>query len=407
MRNHRRVSGMGLAISLTIASAVAMTTAATTTGASGAPREERGNPHRDVKIELKSRSFTPAPGLHKAAIAGNRGASAEVHFIAQFQPLPSAADQRAFAAKGIKLTAALGGSAYLASAPAGRLNQLTALPGFRWAGPLQAADKVDPALAGGRAPANVVTEDGVALTIQVHTDVSTDTAISLARKHGGKVLAAVPTLGTVSAIFPRGAVSGLAGEDAVQYVSPLDAPLGEHNDGAVPALNAGPTYTAPYNLNGSGSTVLVYDSGMAQHSDFDARITQSDSDGSAPTRSHSTHVAGRVLGNGANSNGNDSAGTGNGGSANQWAGLATAANLATFASLGSNSSGDTLYDDAGDINADFGTAIGGGVDLATMSLGNNTGSNGYPCAQLGDYTNTSILIDQIVAGSLGQELIWF
>ena len=43
-----------------------------------------------------------------------------------------------------------------------------------------------------------------------------------------------------------------------------------------------------------------------------------------------------------------------------------------------------------------------------MSLGNNVVPNGFPCAQLGDYTGTAILLDNIVRGSIsGQQLIYF
>ncbi len=364
---------------------------------------------RSAEIHLKSRSFTPAPGLRREAILGDRRAGEKVHFIAQFLPQPRAEDRAAFARAGIHLGAALDGGAYLASSTAGKLAKIETLPGFRWAGPLRAADKIDPTVRDGRAPAWARSDDGRhALTVQVHRDLDAGAALRVVRAHGGKVLGVAPSIPSVTALFPPDTVEAIAAEDEVAYVSALEAPLQEHNDGAVAALNVTPVYTAPYNLTGAGVTVLEYDSGLAQHSDYDARITQTDTDAGITTREHSSHVAGTLLGNGANSNGNDSAGTANGGTANQWAGVATGANLATYASQGNNASTDVLYDDAGGMNANFTTAITAGVDLATMSLGNNTGANGFPCGQLGDYTNTSILIDQIVTGSInGQELIWF
>jgi hypothetical protein len=359
-------------------------------------------------IRLKSRTFTPAPGLQKAAIAGKRSADTQVHYIAQFRPLPSSADQRAFARQGVRLLASLGGNAYLASAQVKNLHRLSALPGFRWAGAFQAADKVDPALRDGRAPAYARVSGGEGLTVQVHADESLATAVALAKRHGGQVIGAVPSIPSVTAVFPVGSADALAAEDAVQYVAPIDAPLGEHNDGAITAVNATPLFTAPYNLDGTGVTVLVYDSGLAAHSDYNGRIVQTDTDAGIRTSDHSSHVAGTVLGDGSNSTGNDSAGNPNNGTANQWRGFAPAASLATYASGGNNRSTDVLYDDPGGMNGNFTTAINAGVDLATMSLGNNTGSNGFACTQLGDYTNTSILIDQIVGGSISnQELIWF
>lgn len=398
---------------LTVALALGMASVASPGSGSGSasgPEPAAGShrAERSTEISLKSRTFDPAPGLQRAAIVGRRAPGEPVHFIAQFQPVPRAEDRAAFARAGIRLLAPLNGGAYLARSTGARLRALESLPGFRWAGPLRAEDKIDPAVRGGRAPAYAVADDGrVALTVQVHADLTADDAVRVARAHGGEVVGTTPLVPSVTALFPAGSVAAIAASDAVSYVAAMDAPLQEHNDGAIGALNAAPTYAAPYNLNGAGTTVLVYDSGIAQHSDYDGRITQTDGDSAVPTRRHSTHVAGTVLGDGANSTGSDTKGNANNGTANQWAGLATAANLATFGSVGSTA-GDTLYDNPGDMNADFTTAIGGGIDIATMSLGNNTGSNGFPCAQLGDYTNTSILIDQIVTGSIsGQELIWF
>jgi subtilisin family serine protease len=403
-RSRLRVLGLTLILAMGAASALP-------SGAQGSQPEGPVPAAAESKhtIHLKSRTFTPKPGLERAAIVGNRAAKERVHFIAQFSPLPTSADRRTFARAGVQLQASLGDGAYVASSTPGAIGHLKAMPGFRWAGPLEADDKIDPAIRNGHAPAQATTKSGdVALTIQVHPDVSMADAAAIAQRHGGTVIARVPLIPSVTAIFSPGAAASLAAEDAVLYVAAVDAPLQEHNDGARAALNATPLFAAPYNLNGAGTTILVYDSGLASHSDYNGRITQTDTDAGITTRLHSTHVAGTALGSGANSNGNDSAGTANNGTANQWAGIATAANLATYASQGNNQSTDVLYDDAGGMNANFTTAITGGVDLATMSLGNNTGANGFPCGQLGDYTNTSILIDQIVAGSInGQELIWF
>ena len=367
-----------------------------------------------AKIHLKSRSFEPAPGLERAAIVRSARGSQRVHFFIQFKDLPDNASRKAFKARGIDLVSAVTGGTYIGAAATGNLNAARGLAGFRWAGPIAAADKIDPALAQGAAPAWARTGDGrVALTIQVHPDVGPDVAAQIARAHGGEVIGETPAAGSATALFNPAAVPAVAQEDAVQYVAPLEPALGEHNDGVVPAIGATPLAAAPYNLTGAGVTIMVYDSGMADvnHPDFAGRVVQTDPDTGGttpvPTRRHSTHVAGTALGSGANSNGVDSAGAANNGTANQWAGVAPGANLATYGSQGNNASTDVLYDSAGDINADVTTAIGGGIDLATMSLGNNTGANGLPCGQLGDYTNTSILLDNIVRGSVGgQQLIY-
>jgi hypothetical protein len=87
--------------------------------------------------------------------------------------------------------------------------------------------------------------------------------------------------------------------------------------------------------------------------------------------------------------------------------MAPAAGIRSFGTTGNAAS---FYSGAGlDLNADFTTAIGQGIDLATMSLGNNVlRFNPAPCGQLGDYSTVSVLIDNIANASIsGQRLIYF
>jgi hypothetical protein len=399
---------MRAGIAAIIAAVVALAAASTSGGQSA------GRPAADPNaIKLKSRTFTPSPGVEQAAIAQTAGRAGRVHFLLQLRATPNASTRRAYRAAGIDLVTALGGTAFVAAAATDDIDRARGRSDLRWAGPIRATDKVAATLARGAAtPSWARAADGrVALTVQVHSDLDIADAARVARANGGEIIDRVPLVPSVTALFERAAVERLAREDEVVYVAPVEPPLGEHNDGAVGAIGAGPLAAAPYGLTGAGATIMVYDSGIADagHSDFAGRITQTDSDSAVPTRSHSTHVAGSALGSGANSDGNDSAGNPNGGSANQWAGVAPGASLATFGSFGPNQSADALYTDTGDLNADVTSAINGsgGIDLVTMSLGNNTGANGFPCSQLGDYSNTAILLDEIVTGSIGgRELIY-
>jgi subtilisin family serine protease len=382
-----------------------------------AQAQAQGQPPADPQahvVNLKSRRFEPRPGLDQAAIQRAAGPDGRVHFFLQVHDLPDEAGRRQLTGAGVRLLNYVGGHTYIASAAVGDVPNLRNVPNVRWAGPIEPDDKTTPDTKADRVGSWARDGRGqVILDVQVHPDVTVEEARATVERLGGTVLSQAPTIPSVTAAFRPGQANRLIREDVVQYVDAVAPRLGNHNDGAVPALNATPLYAAPYNLNGAGTTIMVYDSGIVDvnHPDFAGRIVQTDPDtGGAnpvPTRSHSTHVAGTALGSGANSNGNDSAGNPNGGTANQWAGVAPGANLATYGSLGNNPSTDVLYDDAGDINADVTTAIGGGIDLTTMSQGNNTGANGFPCAQLGDYTNTAILLDNIVRGGIGgQQLVY-
>lgn len=356
-------------------------------------------------IRLKTRQFTPGPGLELAALQRAAGPDGRVHFLLQVEQLPTAEGRRQFAKQGVQLLSYVGGNTYIASAGTADLKNLQRMDGVRWAGPLEAGDKLSPDLLAGHIGQWARAEGGrAAFTIQVHPDVSIAEAEALVTRLGGTLVDSVPSIPSVTAIFPVGQARRIAREDAVQYVDAVGLPVGEMNDGAAVAAGVTPLAAAPYNLNGTGVTVLVYDSGLIDpaHTDFSGRILWSDP--ADNVRNHSTHVAGTVGGSGANSNGNDSAGNPNGGTAGQWAGMAPNVN---FRTAGSSGSSDVLYDSAGDLNADFTTAITAGTDIATMSLGNNVVLNGFPCGQLGDYTNTAILIDNIVRGSInGQQLIF-
>jgi len=366
-------------------------------------------------IRLMSRTFAPEPGFDIDGILEQRGGEPgdRVHFLLQFFELPNVELKRELAAAGFELLNFVTGNAYVASGfvdDLGMLPDLAEAFALRWAGPLFDTDKVSGDLTEGIVPPWARLEDDrVALTVQPHGDVAIEVIEDLLLELGGDSLVTAPDVPSVTALFPFSMelIEQISGNDAVQFLDVAPPALQETNDGARAAANVDVVNGAPYNLDGSGVTVLVFDSGMVDdtHPDFGARVIELDGDAAETVRDHSTHVAGTVAGSGVNSNGVDSAGTPNGGTPNQWAGMAPGVNLRSFGASGST---DVLYDDAGDINADFATAIGNGIDLATMSLGNNVVPNGFPCGQLGDYTNTAILIDNIVRGSIGgQQLIWF
>jgi hypothetical protein len=359
-------------------------------------------------IELRNRSFVPEPGIEAGAIReAHEGDPADpVHFLLQLRELVDARARDALQSElGVRLLQYVDGRAYLAAMPADQLDRLKS-DSVRWAGPLRAEDKASRELAAGEIGRWALLDDGrAAITFQLHEDTSQEDARVLIAEHGGEPLAFLPESDTYSAAFDPAAALALAGDGSVLTVDVAAPRLEDQNDGAQAAAGVAPLRVAPYGLSGAGVNVLVYDSGRIDpnHPDFAGRILSQDG---SNVRRHSTHVGGTVAGDGANSNGNDSAGNANGGTAGQWAGMAPATGLHTYGSQGSTT--DVFYDDGGDLNGDFTTAIGLGTDLATVSQGNNVVPNGFPCAQLGDYTNVAILLDDIIRGSIsGQQLIYF
>ncbi len=73
--------------------------------------------------------------------------------------------------------------------------------------------------------------------------------------------------------------------------------LALHNQASVALAKANLVTGSPYNLNGSGEIVCIWDGGSVQlHSDYGARVVNSES---SSTSSHATHVFGTILGSGA------------------------------------------------------------------------------------------------------------
>jgi hypothetical protein len=409
-------------------------------------------PDSEYLIELRNRSFVPEPGIEVEAILATRDGGPDgspgavtpldqVHFLLQLWQLPDSGRRAAFErAAGVDLLSPVGGRAYVASMPADEVGNLEQFPDLvRWAGPLVPGDKVSADLLDGEIgvwavlPPDddppIITGDGAAdgtvtatdatepfrvvLTFQLHADRGPEDARELIGRFGGEPLAFIPASDTYSAVFDLAAVDPLeiAADGSVLTLDVAAPTLDDLNDGAREAIGADVLNAAPYGLTGDGVNVLVYDSGQIddQHDDFDGRILSSDD---SPIRRHSIHVAGTVGGDGANSDGVDSAGNANGGAPGQWAGMAPQVGFHTYGSIGAGglSTSDVFYDDGGDLFDDFTSAIehAEGTDLATVSQGNNVVPNGFPCSQLGDYTNVAILIDDIVRGSIGdQPLIYF
>ncbi|RKX63440.1 MAG: hypothetical protein DRP42_07635, partial [Tenericutes bacterium] len=98
---------------------------------------------------------------------------------------------------------------------------------------------------------------------------------------------------------------------------------------------------SPYNLDGSGVNVMVYDGGTAlqSHSDFSGRLTVRDSSG---LHYHSTHVAGTI------------GGDGSGNSA--YEGMAPAVIMQSYG-FEYDGSGTFLYTNPGDLEADYDDAV--------------------------------------------------
>lgn len=235
----------------------------------------------------------------------------------------------------------------------------------------------------------------IGVYVVMQRDVALDGAsANIIAAHGGVVRDKVRSVNAYVVEMPMSQVAALAGEDAIQWIEPALPRLSELNDSNRARTGANIVQDPPYGLDGAGVTVLVYDGGTGRstHMDFGGRHSNHDS---SALSDHSTHVAGTIGGSGAASGG-------------VRRGMAPAVTLLGYG-FQYDGSGTFLYDNPGDLEADYNQAINMfGADISNNSIGTNTAPNGFPCSLEGDYGVTDALIDAIVAGSLGRpfRIVW-
>lgn len=317
------------------------------------------------------------------------------HVAVQLVRAVTEADRAELAMSGLRLGAPLGNRAFFAAIDPSKIRSgPSAISGLVTG--VQEIDpewKLHPTFALGEASGLTIVgtdtdADGkaqpvVAAYVVLHEDVALDAAAeAIIGKHGGVVRDRVESVNAMVVELPLSRVPALAGEDPVQWVEPALPLLTPTNAENRTLTRSNQVQAAPYNLNGAGVSVLVFDGGTvrASHQDFGGRATVIDGDGQA---NHATHVAGTVGGSGAASGG-----------ANR--GMAPGV---TILSAALSASGEFLYTNPGDIEYDYGLAWDLGADVSNNSIGTNTETNGFPCNWQGDYGVTDALIDAIVRGS--------
>ncbi len=312
-------------------------------------------------IHLKSRDFVPGVADARSLQQLARSDQARVHILVQLDFVPREAAKLELDKRGLKLLMYVPDYAWIASIPAKSPDLALQLPGVTWAGALTVDDKLDPMITSGQWGSWNLAPDGTAaVSVIVHQDESIETGRALVEKHGGKIVGEVIGIRMLMVEMPQANIRALAAEDAIQWIEAAEPPLREANDGIRPQIGVDTVQAAPYNLNGSGVDILIYDGGIvtATHPDFSGRITVPDV---ASVSDHSTHVAGTAAGSGSLS-------AANGGSALQWRGMAPGADIISYA-YEWNAVGMLFYNNPGDIEADWAAAQNTyGADVGNASL---------------------------------------
>jgi hypothetical protein len=358
--------------------------------------EER-NPHL---IFLQSGQLVPPVGLSEAETNAldKPKPSAETnstvqHVLIQFEYMPSDDERNMLLSQGIQLLDYIPYNTWIAGVTSGGTTGTSEMilqadkvqPGLiRWVGPLKPADKVSP-------EGYLALIESAQLTAQVNLSFFADTPAEIERSIieavGALIIQPMPDFHLYAVEIDVNQIAVLATYDAIAWIEPTRIPSTD-NDGARIRTGAGTLWTAPYNLNGAGVQVGEWDGGQVYpHTDLSGRLTIAES---SSTSDHASHVAGTIAGNGALS-------ASQGGSSNQWAGMAPQAAIVSYNYFGTPTS---------EHNAAINTY---GIDLSQNSWGwvvyGTNEPGGANCGSLfGAYDSWSRSYDQIITGLYGRRI---
>jgi hypothetical protein len=296
------------------------------------------------------------------------------HLLVRFAQPVKAEQKAGLSQAGVALLSYLGDNAFFASTPARGVNAgaLTQIPGLIEARAIDRAWKLHPGISANVIPDHAIIDNNdpdnptVAAYLLFHQDVDlATTGVDVASRHGAAIVSRLDSVNGLVVELPWAEVTGLADDDAVQWIEWPLPPMSEINDSNRTITEADIVQAAPYDLDGSGITVLVYDGGTARasHVDFQDRLTVNDLSGMSD---HATHVSGTIGGAGVH----DSA----------FKGMAPKVQIVSYG-FEYDGSDIFLYSNPGDIEADYNEAINDyGANISNNSIGTNTETNGFDCA---------------------------
>ncbi|MEM7020362.1 MAG: S8 family serine peptidase, partial [Pseudomonadota bacterium] len=343
-------------------------------------------------IRLQSRTFQPDAGIESSISQRMTQSTSVQHVLVQLHSIPTSEERAALRADGMHLLAYIPDRAWLATVrgnvAAGRQVQRQ----VRWIGPLLPEDKLSPALQDRGVASWSLEENGqVRLQLLFFEDVSSITASTLVSQYQGQV-ELIGQDNRYVVVFPSAdVIYQLASEDIVQWVDNGPAPRRlrdaapvrrtsqpiSYNNGARERTNVNALQTAQPGANGAGTRLGVWDGGVDPgHPDFTGRLWV-DPNHSDPSNEHGTHVAGTMAGDGRNS-------TNQGGTADEWRGIATAAQIYSY-----DNQGPFFDDHQGAIQTN-------NIDLSQNSWGGNFTSD--TCDTHNIYSLDAQQMDRIVSG---------
>ncbi len=344
------------------------------------------SPSKTKQILLKSRKFSLEKGITAAAKNKLDKTFGRAHVIIQLEQSPTKKSKKDLEKRGIKLLAYIPNNAYFASLPASKARQLAKLPGVHAITEILPEDKIALAIRADGINEYSRTGPGRAkLVIFFFKDVDLSDAADIISTNGGLVEGFSQVMNAVVADLPEDAVSTLAQNDSVQWIDQHYKPE-LLNDEVRYSIGVETVQYPPYDLNGTNVNIGMWE-GQCPYTDHNALSDKGIiEDGCTGLASHTTHVAGILIGSEPGEN-------------YIYRGMAPAANLFVFGSWVTPAQFEEQYD-AAIQNYD--------IELSTNSWGHGYGrAYGCNCTDpnlWGLYLWQAVAQDEAVRGEFGKKI---
>lgn len=246
------------------------------------------------EVRLETRAFVPRGRVDAAGLRDDK-------IFVQFKRTLKLDEQAALEASGVIFHESLPPFTYLVSISRAAAEAVQRHPLFLGAETILPTDKLTAAILKNEIPGHARRPDeGIAVFFRFYENVTLDEALAALDGAGVSVPdRSVFLFGNrLEAIATRDAILAACASPLVRATFEIPPTPVVSNVQAAGISNVPPVNIAPYNLNGSGVAVGIWDGGQVRstHSDLAGRITVRTA---APLSNHATHVAGTVLGTGA------------------------------------------------------------------------------------------------------------
>jgi hypothetical protein len=264
--------------------------------ANEAARNATPDHRRKYLVELRSRVFEP--GLGKPIQV--QGSRAEVYV--QFERPLKASERGALKRTGIRFYAVVSSNTYLVKVKSAALNGLRRHPLIGGIEPVEPADKLTANLYHGTVGGHALNENGTwSVVVRFYEDVSLEAALASLDERGIRVPDRSQLLFNerLAVEATQGQLLDLSADPNVREMEEISPPPTTHNTTAQAISNVNVVQAAPFNLDGSGVVMGIWDGGnvLTTHADLTGRVTLVHN---TSANDHATHVAGTMLSSGAN-----------------------------------------------------------------------------------------------------------